>query len=160
MVLVRAPSALSPTPHKGDVNGSEGHRAAQGEDTYFTTRFMGRRWPTWRFQCCTGCFPIADREVGRELNPGSCQAFKSLHRANFLYSLHAFCLIASKTQKDVSLFVWPACKCGPSLVPVCQVSILQMLHWLVSLPFLKPTYPSTNLSRENNHLPLIPQNLG
>lgn len=43
MVLVRAPSALSPTPCKGDVNGSQGHRAAQGEGTYFTARFVGRR---------------------------------------------------------------------------------------------------------------------
>lgn len=70
MVLVRAPSALSPTSCKGDVNGSEGHRAAQVEGTYFTTRFMGRRWPTWRLQRCTGCSPTTDREVGMELNPG------------------------------------------------------------------------------------------
>lgn len=43
MVLVRAPSALSAIPCKGDVNGSEGYRAAQSDGTYFTARFMGRR---------------------------------------------------------------------------------------------------------------------
>lgn len=42
-VLVRALSALSPTPLMGAVNGSAGHRAAQGEGIYFTTRFAWGR---------------------------------------------------------------------------------------------------------------------
>lgn len=41
IVLVRAPSALSPTSCKGDVNGSEGHRAAQGEVHLFNYQVYG-----------------------------------------------------------------------------------------------------------------------
>lgn len=70
MVLVRAPSALSPTSCKGDGNVSEGHRATQGQVHPFYYQVYGEEVTTWRLQHCTRCSPTIDREVGMELNPG------------------------------------------------------------------------------------------